>query len=131
MRTETPNIAGNGAVNGQAWKYKSGVAKWYDDQVWSVGEDLPADPVNTQRHTFTEENTQKLSVESLEKTGQSNFGFFSNVATSVIYSNSGAGVSGTRSFVMGYNSGDDVSEYTSMVAGDGAVGDRYDRRIND
>ena len=118
LEFETPNIVGNGANNGQAWKYKGNVAKWYDDLEWTIGKDLPASPVNSQRHTFTEEGTHKLPIDSKEKTGQAGFGFFSNVATSIIYSNSGAGVSGTRSFVMGYNSGDDVSEYTGMVAGD-------------
>ena len=118
LENEHPNLAGNSAVNGQVWKFKENVAKWYDDLEWTIDEDLPAAPLNGQRHTFTDESIEKLSVDSKEKTGQTNFGFFSNVATSIIYSNSGAGVGGTRSFVMGYNSGDDVSEYTGMVAGD-------------
>ena len=114
-------LGGTGASDDEVWKYDGTDGNWGKDaegNKWTIGKDLPASPEANQRHTFTLEGTHKLPVQSLSKTGQAGFAFFSNVATSVIYSNSGAGVGGTRSFVMGYNSGDDVSGYTSMVSGD-------------
>ena len=119
LENETPNIAGNGAVNGQAWKYENDTPGWYDDLEWTIDKDLPTDPVNSQRHTFTAEDTHKLPVDSKEKTGQTTTAFFSNVATSIIYGVVGSGGGNNiDSFNMGYTSGDNVSKYTGMVAGD-------------